>query len=182
MPDQAIVDNAPVIEAELGWLDSVIAARIEELGSDEEADPLPDAPSLAGKDGAYAAMVTGLGLDDGARLVLILALAPHVAPAALDSLLIRNSATEREFTEFGGVAGQSHRGFLPTIETALFLAAGTDDLAARIELIDLFADHPLTRAGLLLVDPRHPDEPHTAAPLRIPPAGLRELLIGPSAD
>jgi hypothetical protein len=182
MPDQAIVDNARVITAELAWLDAVMTARFAEISSEEEADPLPTAPSLAGKPGAYAAMVSGLALDDKARLVLILALAPHVAPAALDPFLIKNNATDRPFAEFGGVEGHSHKGFLPTVETALFLVTGTDDLAARIELLDLFADHPLTRGGLLLADPRHPEEPHSAAPLRIPPAGLRELLIGPGAD
>jgi hypothetical protein len=182
MPDQAIVDNVPTIEAELAWLDSAMTARFAQTSGEEEPGPLPAPPSLGGATGAYAAMVNGLSLDAAGRLVLVLALAPHLAPAMLDPFQIENSASDRPFTEFGGVRGQSHTGFLPTVETALFLLAGTDDLVQRIELMDLFTDHPLTRAGLLLLDPRHPEEPHSAAPLRIPPAGLRELLIGPSGD
>jgi len=54
------------------------------------------------------------------RLVFLLALAPHVKPQLLDVFFEANDALRRGYTEFGGVKGQLHNGFLPTLETALF--------------------------------------------------------------
>ncbi|NJL13634.1 MAG: hypothetical protein HC913_11915 [Microscillaceae bacterium] len=51
------------------------------------------------------------------RLILVLTLAPHVRPEALDVFFYPN-AQNRDFTEFGGVKAKTHTGFLPTGETA----------------------------------------------------------------
>ncbi|NQZ11841.1 MAG: ATP-binding protein, partial [Algicola sp.] len=88
-----------------------------------------------------------LGFDE--RLILMLAMIPHVRPQMLDTLFIRNGNFDRPYTEFGGTTGQSHGGFMPTCETAAFIIAG-NDMAKRFELTAVFEDaHVLTRAGIL---------------------------------
>jgi hypothetical protein len=177
--DEPLAANARVIEAEMAWLESVMAARFAAYA--DKAGPVtepPSPPSLARARGPYAALVRDLALSPPARLVLALALAPYVAPERLDPFMIVNSATGRRFTEFGGVTGQSHAGFLPTAETAVFLLSGSDR-ARRIAMEPLFApDHGLARRGILVTERRHPEEPPLAAALRLSAAGLHQLLRG----
>jgi AAA+ superfamily predicted ATPase len=174
--------NARTIDGELGWLDAVMAARFAAYGCDgdlggEAAEP-PDPPPLRRAGGAYAELVRKLELGPAERLVLALALAPYLSPALLDPFLLHNRATGRRFTEFGGLTGQSHAGFLPTAETAMFLLAG-EDRRLRIEFAPLFeADHVLTRRGILVTDHRHPEEPPLSRALRLSPPGLHQLLRG----
>ncbi|MES2442402.1 MAG: ATP-binding protein [Pseudomonadota bacterium] len=172
--------NARVIDCELEWLEAVMAARFAAYGEagGVDAEALPGPPVLDKAAGPYAELVKALALDADERLVLALALAPHVAPALLDPFLLQNQATGRRFTEFGGLVGQSHAGFLPTAETAMFLLAG-DDRLLRIQLERLFArDHVLSRRGILLLDARNPEEPALAMALRLSSPGLHLVLRG----
>ena len=168
------------LEIELAWLDEVMLARFSAYRDEEPfaRDLLTAAPDLAFAAGPYAEMVREMGLGPEERLVLALALAPYVAPALLDPFLLQNQATGRRFTEFGGLHGQSHSGFLPTGETAMFLLAGSDQ-ALRIALEPLlWADRPLRRSGVLLLDHRNPEEPPLSAGLRLSAQGLHRLLQG----
>ena len=175
------IANARVIAKELDWLDAVIAQRFANFGGAVGAaagSGLPPPPDLDEADGPYAKLVRAMSLGRGERLVLILALAPYLAPERLDPFLIHNAATGRRFTEFGGLIGQSHAGFLPTAETALFLLDGPGD-AHRIARDPLaFSRHPLLRRNVLVVDHRHPDEPPLSGALRVSASGLHLLLRG----
>jgi len=178
--DDRLAANARVIDAELAWLDAYITRRFARYGialSEEKATiRLPAPPPIADAAGPYADIVRRFAPKPAERLILILALAPHVAPALLDPFLLQNDATKRRFTEFGGIAGHAHAGFLPTAETAMFLLAD-DDRARRIAYEPLFAhDHPLVKHGTLILDHRHPDEPRLAMALRLSAPGLHELL------
>ena len=172
--------DADVFDRELAWLEAVIAQRFARYGgapATVERD-LPPPPSLAGVDGRYAALVRDHGLGQNERLILSLALAPHLAPELLDPFLLKNDATGRRFTEFGGVDGLAHAGFLPTAETALFLIAGSDR-RARLQANGLFEpDAVLRRAGIVSLDARHPDEPPAAAALRLSREHLEIVLTG----
>ncbi|MEJ2407893.1 MAG: ATP-binding protein [Novosphingobium sp.] len=172
------IANADVVDAELQWLEAAMSTRFEAYGGEDTESPLPLPPSLDGADGPYADTVRALGLSPEERMVLALALAPYVAPALLDPFLLQNEATGRRFTEFGGVVGQTHAGFLPTAETAMFLLAG-DDRRLRIGLEPLFGrERPLVRSGILQTDYRHPEEPPLSVALRLSEAGLHQLLRG----
>lgn len=179
-PARQLAANAQMIDRELEWLEAVMAARFAAYGGEGEDDDaaLPGPPSLDRAKGPYADLLKSLGLDADERLVLVLALAPYVAPALLDPFLLQNQATGRRFTEFGGLTGQSHAGFLPTAETAMFLLAG-DDRRLRIELEHLFGRaHILSRRGILVLDQRNPEEPALAMALRLSSPGLHLLLRG----
>lgn len=165
------------LASELQWLEAWIGWRLARDFSIEGSEPserAPAAPPLA--NGPYGKIVRDCGLDERARLVLALALAPHLAPHALDPLLLVNQATGRRFTEFGGQSGQSHGGLLPTAETALFLVAGRDPVRRLAARTLVQPDHPLFRHRLLRLDRRHADEPPLAALLTVSVEGQGRLL------
>lgn len=184
---QTASTNARVIAAELDWLEGVLTARFAAYGRGGEGVPPPSPdiappPSLESAKGPYAEFVRDLDLDPVDRLILALALTPYVAPERLDPFLLQNAATGRRFTEFGGLIGQSHGGFLPTAETAMFLLSG-GDLALRIAPHAHFEAHrPLRRSGVLALDHQHADEPPMSAALRLSSSGLARLLRGADDD
>ena len=71
------------------------------------------------------------------RVVVMLALMPHIKPQALDTFFLQNGTLDRQFTQFGGWKGLSHGGFLPTGETAAFIIAG-DDTIKRCDVVRMF--------------------------------------------
>lgn len=145
-------EDAQAVAAELDWLGGAVEARITHFLRDQRAGFAHEPPPAQPLGTALGDLIAEGPLDAPARLVLALALAPHVQPALLDPFFVRNSALDRIFTEFGGTRGETG-GFQPTVDTALFLVAGTD-AAARIAAMALFRpDHPLRlRAGLAPAD------------------------------
>ena len=178
--------NGAAIAAELQWLEQAIATRLalyfrlESVHPTVAAVPVPD---LAATPSAYAALVQELGLSPMERLVLALALAPHVQPQVLDAFFVRNAVHfDRSFTEFGGLRGKGHGGFLPTGETALFLLAG-EELAERLRWqTRLWRDSALTRADLVRLVPAEAGEPAASGALAIPADQLARLLTGERAE
>ncbi|MCC2545343.1 ATP-binding protein [Hymenobacter sp. BT175] len=174
--------NGNVLRAELYWLSEVVTTRINlyfglESAYAAVADvPLPELPPA---DAApYARLVRQHALSREERLVLALTLAPHLQPQLLDAFFVRNTLYDRGFTEFGGVKGKNHGGFLPTAETALFLLAA-DDLGGRLYWQTfLWQDSALTRADLVRLTPPESNEPLTSAALTVPPEELALLLTG----
>jgi len=145
--------NARTLDAELDWFERVLDARLMSYFEqrDWRLDDLPP-PPLGAEAGPYGALVSECGLDAEARLILVLALIPHVRPQALDALCIRNKEVDRPFTEFGGRPGRAQGPFLPTCETAAFIVAGTD-LARRFRMVRHFdGDSLCARRGILRLD------------------------------
>ena len=177
--DPAAADQ-DLLVAELDWLEAVIHRRLSAHVPTAEGRrgapvPLPAPPAVSGVADPYAALVRQLKLDRTDRLLLALALAPQVAPALLDPFLLHNEAIGRRFSEFGGWLGQAHAGFLPTVQTALFLLAG-QDARRHLALSPLTSSHPrLFDHHLLVLDHRHPDEPPASAALRLAPSALARL-------
>jgi hypothetical protein len=100
----------------------------------------------------------------------------------LDPFMIQNESLHRRFTEFGGLVGASHGGFLPTFETAIFLLAG-NDTRARLAHLSLFQpNHYFFRFQILHNDRREGvpgiAEPSLSAPLLLTPAFLELLTTG----
>ncbi|WP_322044096.1 ATP-binding protein [Paraburkholderia sp. J67] len=152
--------QANALELELMWLDKIVSAAMK-LYFGQESDiehirQLP--PPVLPVDSPYTRAVAEWSLNDEERLVLILALAPHVRPQVLDPFLIHNANLQQPFSEFGGHTGAQHRGFWPTAETAAFVLAG-DNLRDRVAVHRLFAaDAPLRRLGILAWDDARPAE------------------------
>lgn len=165
--------DAATLARELTWLEAVISGRFTAHGEGGDTPKLQP-PSLAGATGPYADMARDL--DDEDRTILILAIAPYAAPALLDSFLLQNQATGRRFTEFGGVLGRTHAGFLPTAETAMFVLAG-DDVVRRSQFYPrLSSQGVVAQRGWVRFERPHPEEPPLAAVLRLRKTALRALF------
>lgn len=155
--------NSVALEEELAWLCDVIDVRLKDYfkksGEQLPSMDLPEPPVIENAGCGFCQFLKSENFSLAERLILILALTPHIRPQLLDVLWTKNNATERGFTEFGGVLGGSHGGFLPTAETALFLYAG-DDLELRFHMMGLLNDKStlLERSIVQLktVDPHEP--------------------------
>ncbi|MFK7880977.1 ATP-binding protein [Roseobacter sp.] len=138
-------EHARAISAELAWLAEVIETRLKHFFAGSDTDlALADPPELP-PSSALAQMVVRSKLSAQARLILALAIAPHVHSSVLDPFFVKNTPIDRVFSQFGGII--SENAFHPTAETALFLVAGTDT-TARIQAMHNFdVDNPLRQAA-----------------------------------
>ncbi len=173
--------NAKTIEQELDWFQKLIMLRgkitFEQSLPEEEIRRLK-LPEVDNQESPYADLIKKhkMGLEE--RLVLILALIPHVKPALLDLLNMKNELYDIPFTEFGGIRYDKHKGYLPTGETAIFLLAGTN-LEKRFELLRLFSeDHFLKREGILTLERLSQNEPLLYGQLLITPEYLSLFTMG----
>ncbi|WP_300038644.1 ATP-binding protein [uncultured Roseobacter sp.] len=142
--------NADAISREISWLEKVIEARLGHF-FDGTTTPFAVPPAPTQERGTVLGdLIARTGMNTSARMVLALAVAPHVNSAVLDPFYVKNSAIDRAFSQFGGHP-DAGAAFIPSVETALFLIAGTDT-AARIGAMQLFdPDHPLRlSAGVTL--------------------------------
>ena len=98
-------------------------------------------------------------------MILLLALAPHLQPNFLDTIIRQYLPNGGEFPEIGGVRGVNHRGTLATGETALFLLAG-NDLQKRLYALQYFSpDHFFAKDSILLMEPVKEGEPRMSGKL-----------------
>jgi hypothetical protein len=173
--------NAHCIEKEVGWFRELMGRRFNlHAGKESGGDPLDEIPPPALSHGAspYADVVHDFRMGAAERLVLILSYIPHIKPDVLDPFFIQNQSVQRRFTEFGGLTGHSHVGFLPTGETAMFLLAG-DDLQSRLRFHELFSqEHYFYTNRILLLDHRHQEEPPLSSALHLTPEYVERLTTG----
>ncbi|MFO1433890.1 MAG: ATP-binding protein [Candidatus Competibacteraceae bacterium] len=180
--DAALLANAHDLEGELDWFAKVLNARLQLYFGAENVPTssifgIPP-PELGDSDSPYGRFVRQYELSVVERLVILLALIPHIRPQLLDVLWSKNEATARGFSEFGGLQGTSHGGFIPTGETAAFLVAG-DDLAARFELMRVFAgDHDFARHNILQLAGVAPGEPLLSGALTLQREYLQKFTTG----
>ncbi|WP_395740372.1 ATP-binding protein [Prosthecobacter sp.] len=173
------LDFATVAGREMAWLEQYIEIRLPAYfkGISAAEAPTPPPPSYEPGAHAFGDLILRLKMKHEERLLLALALAPIVAPQILD-IFLHHTAEREHLTEFGGIKGTTHRGFLPTGETALFLLAGTD-LALRFSLLPLLEpEHCLYRENILRYQRPAENEPPQCGGLMIAPAFLRRMISG----
>ena len=159
------------------WFSQVLTAAIQlyfrqrcELESIEDVQPPHD---------GWLEQVTGQpDIRFEERVVVMLALMPHVCPQALDIFFVQNKDFDRQYTEFGGWKGLSHGGFLPTGETASFILAG-DDVERRGDVLRLFGrEHWFYRRDILRLEGAGEGEPLLSGQLRVSDGFLSRVLLG----
>lgn len=176
---------AASLELELDWCANMIDAAIKlYFGQDCAYSDVHaiEAPDLSKHASPYTSLIQQNQLGSSERLVVILALAPHLRPQMLDTFLIKNSVTGRGFTEFGGIPDRLYGGFYPTIETAAFILTGTS-LEQRLAFIELFnSDSIFYRQQILEIPAAERSNQGTdtlfSAPLKIHPDQLTYILTG----
>lgn len=176
--------NARDLEQELNWLLQVIDTRFKlYFGQETDVSSVFDRPppDLSDSRSSYAQFIIRHQVPFTERLMLILALAPHIRHRALDIFFTRNTAYGRPFTEFGGMHSDQAGGFLPTGETLLFLLAG-QDLEARFQVYVLFEPrHYFSRAQVFDFPPDNEHTPALKAPLQLSPEYIRRFTTGPAS-
>lgn len=166
--------SARALDAELDWLGRVIDVRLARQGT----EPLPTPRDQGGGTSTYADFIHHYGLEADERLAVILGLAPHVRPEALDAFFTAPANSSRGRAAFGGLRGKLHGGFLPTGETFLFLLAGAD-LQRRFAGQRLFdRDHAFARHDLLRVETPPAGEPRFSGPLVMSEEMVDFLTLG----
>ncbi len=175
------LSNSECLESELAWFQELLILRgkitFEQSAEESQIEQL-QLPDFADSDSPYARLVkrNALGIEE--RLVLVLSLLPHIKPHLLDVLHIKNQTYDTPFTEFGGIKGEKHRGFLPTGETAVFLLAGSN-LEKRFRLLRLFEpNHFFAREKILSLESTSKDEPFLSGILKISKEYLSILTTG----
>lgn len=159
--------NAAALTRELDWFRRILGARVPALISGEAtgALELPEPPDVSADASAYSRFVRHYDMAPVERFTLVAGLVPHIQPELFDCLLLKNSELDRGFTQFGGLRGQFHSGFLPTGETVLYLVAGAD-LAVRFHLQQLFdGNHFFARHNILTLKASAANEPFLAGQL-----------------
>ncbi len=173
--------NAITIEQELEWFQRLIMLRgkitFEQSLTEDEFRTM-DLPSVENQDSPYANLIKRYSMGQEERLVLILALIPHVKPSMLDLLHMKNTLYDMPFTEFGGIRNDKHKGYLPTGETAIFLLAGTN-LEKRFELLRIFnKEHFFQQEGILSLENSNPGDPLLYGLLALSPEYLSLFTTG----
>lgn len=114
--------------------------------------------------------------DPREKLILLIALMPHLQPNFFESLILEHMPGGGDFPEFGGVKGQNHRGMLPTGETVQFILAG-HDLPRRLELRAFFAEeHFFSRRAVLWLEPVREGEPFMSGRMVLAQEWVDKLL------
>ena len=184
----SLIHNAQDLEQELDWFAAVLDARLKHyFGTGDGSDRSENlsgmsaiaviSPPVLG-DSNYARFIAQHDLSADERLVLLLALIPHIRPQLLDVLWSKNEVTGRGFTEFGGLHSSHHGGFIPTGETAAFILAG-DNLTTRFKLSHLFADtHLFARTNVVSLSSVSNGEPLLSGALTISLEYLSRFTTG----
>ncbi|WP_299885376.1 ATP-binding protein [uncultured Lacinutrix sp.] len=123
-----------------------------------------------------------LQLEDGfslaEKIILLLAVLPHIQPGFVEKLMSQVLPNGGEFVAFGGVKGQQYRGIMPTGETALYILAGTN-IEERLKYQQLFnSDCLFAIHGLLQLHGAAPGEPIMSGKLIPDPDWLEKILLG----
>jgi hypothetical protein len=176
MPDQ----NAATLTREITWFVNVVTTKLRAYFPDDRSPSVTNSensaiivdpkdehlavsnviiPDLIDDHSVYADFVSYYKLSVDERLLLVLTLIPYVQPHLLDAFFSVNKSLGRGYTEFGGAKGNKHNGFIPTIETALFLLSG-NDLGYRFKLYRLFEpDHIFFAHNILQLEQGSSAEP-----------------------
>lgn len=159
--------NAIDLLTEMEWFNKVVECRMQ-LHAGNQAEcasiyalhpPEHEAGSV------FAEFLRFYGLTFNERVILMLALLPHIYPAALDVFFTRSK--EISATAFGGIKANVHSGFLPTAETAFFILAG-NDLAKRFKVQQLFdASHVFKQHNIIYLGVSPANEPFFSSQLLI---------------
>ncbi|NVB43294.1 ATP-binding protein [Pseudenhygromyxa sp. WMMC2535] len=171
--------NAAAIELELDWLALVLDLRLRLIFETFEppVDPLELPPPEHEAGSAFAELLARQDFGAPERVALALALAAELRPQLFDVFAIKNSATGRRFTEFGGTSTSGGEGFLPTGATLAFVLDGGSALS-RLFVRRLFdPDHPFCVEELLASEGEG-KRPILDLPLRVPADTLARLGTG----
>lgn len=169
--------NIPTLDREMNWFLMVLESRFRTYFEQSDLEDIPS-PDLTDDLSNYAQVVKAHAFGEEERIVIMLAMVPHLRPQLLDIFFTKNTHFDRGFTEFGGYLGKFHGGFLPTGETAAFLLT-LGDVQHRMQVAAYFKpDHPFAKEEILTLKATEDDEPSLSAPLVLSDNYLKYFTTG----
>ncbi len=174
--------NADILAMEFKWLAEALTLRFD-FHFNRSVEPNKsiydlDCIDIQSGRSSYESIVSYYNMGKSERLVLMMAMAPHFAPQILDMFFTSNANLNRPSTEFGGVTGQNHKGFLPTGETVAFVLAG-HNLHLRLQVMRMFEDgHLFAKTNMIRLEASDKDEPLLSGVLKISPEYLTYFSTG----
>ncbi|MFT5779009.1 MAG: hypothetical protein ACI837_001966 [Crocinitomicaceae bacterium] len=172
------LDLSMQLEQELLWLETILDTSLSlYFENATEFDKIYSiTPPVYTEKTTYTEVLEENNFGFQERLVLALALSPHLRPSILDVFLIKNEKLNCEFSEVGGVKTPGRSGFQPTMETACFIAC-VSSIQNRLAFINTFSfDHPLFTNNIFERDSTLENSLHQ--PLEIKSEFLRYLFTG----
>ncbi len=188
--------NALDLENELNWFDNFLQKRAvfgqtnQQITIDFLVENTPPITSLNSQFGLICNQLaenTANFYQDtdfilhhlAERMALILSISPHVRPQILDIFFHQNQFN-RDFTEFGGLKGNVHKGFLPTGETLMYIIAGAN-LELRFAFMQIFKQtHLFHKKSILSIEEITSQEPDLSGKLMLSKEYLQLLTTGES--
>ncbi len=112
------------------------------------------------------------------KILLLLALCPHIASNLLDQIIQGKLASTGDFPQLGGIRGKNFRGFLPTGQTALFLLDG-GNFMSRLPIYELLsADHFFAKKHILWLEEASEGEPVMSGKLVLSSDYIELFILG----
>jgi len=116
--------NATVLHKEFDWFISYVSERLNVTPKGffdykNLKNATPPTFSTTEQDAPYAQIVTHYKLGAPERIILVLALAPHLRPSLLDFLHTGNEDTGQRHADLGGVTNTNSAVAMATGETAM---------------------------------------------------------------
>jgi len=160
-------------------LEDLIVSKTEALRSEpSNRKAKPDFRPVESFDMDFISESVGLKLSKEEEFICFLSLVPYLNPGFFDSIISKMFPQGAELPELGGVKGSSHRGFIPTAETALFLLSG-NLLSKRIEVIKFFdPGYALSKYNILQLEAVNHGEPYLSGKLIPSSETLEKILFG----
>jgi AAA+ superfamily predicted ATPase len=169
--------NAANLQLSIDWLHSVVAGCLKlYFGQTKggEVGPL----KLYAEDFGLAKFIDIHQPSYEELVLFLLAVTPHLQPDFFSKIIAERLPEGGDFPEFGGVKGISHRGILPTGETAQFIIAGSN-LEKRLEVQRLLSsDHWFAQKDILWLEAVPIGEPVMSGRLILDPEIVEQLTIG----
>ncbi len=172
--------NAENLKHALDFLKTIITIRCDVFFNRVAQNEYPDPPSLEyfGDNSAYCNFIEKFQPTFDEYIVFLLALAPHVQPGFLDSVIKKGLKNSTDFPEIGGTRDNENRIFLPTGETALFIIAGSN-FDMRFEVQKIFSgDHWFAQNNILKLESAKVGEPFYSGRLILNPDHVELFTIG----
>ncbi|MBE9013392.1 ATP-binding protein [Pseudanabaenaceae cyanobacterium LEGE 13415] len=148
------------LQTALNYLSQVIHWRMSFFNDFEQKAPMPMPPEeWLMVETPLSQLIQTYQFNLVEQLTLLMALAPHLQPDFFDQWITAQLPQAGDYPQIGGWRGKSHRGFLPTGETVLFILGG-NQIVDRLRLQQVFREeHPFARERILYLDSPDKGEP-----------------------
>lgn len=165
-----------MMTAHIDWFGKLLTAAIQ-LYFRQECEYYSIEDITPPADGWLESVTARQEIAFNERVIIMLALMPHISPQVLDIFFVQNKNFDRQYTEFGGWKGLSHGGFLPTGETVSFIIVG-EDVERKKTVIRMFRkDHWFCTKNILRLEGAGEGEPFLSGQLRISEEFLSRVLL-----